>query len=233
MNREQRSEGRKNVGAILHRYYGLEGRSENGQQHEEEVGGVLRSDEAKLSGAKEREPRMVWKSQKSGSHMCGEEPTDASDSEELNQKSTDFNVSEYFKKLLEKASLNDLIQKAKHIEKEIKQNDNFMQSVVYNNYSKFMEAADTIINLKNSFGNVKEKVGEINEHLSFIDNHSHLVNNRIGKNYKKIKSLLHIKELLNGVHTIMSIPRRMFRFIIFGDYTQSLQLFIEARQAYF
>ncbi|ANQ05936.1 Uncharacterized protein PCOAH_00002910 [Plasmodium coatneyi] len=209
MNREKPNEGRKNVGAILHRYYGLDGRSRNGDQEE-------------------GESRMKWNSPKRSNEICTEEPIDVSDSEELNQKSTDFNVSEYFKKILQKATLKDLIQKAKNIEKEIKQKDNFMQSVVYENYNKFIKAADTIVNLKRNFKNVKDKIGDINEQLNSIDNNSHLMNNNIGKNYKKIKSLLQIKELLNGVHSIMSIPRRMFDLIILGDYTQSLQLFMEA-----
>ncbi|GAB64638.1 hypothetical protein PCYB_022080 [Plasmodium cynomolgi strain B] len=220
MNREKPSEGRKNVGAILHRYYGLDGGSGNGDQ-EQGVSVALRSNEAKLNGAKEGESHMMWKYPKKSNQMCTEEPIDVSDSEELNQKSTDFNVSEYFKKILQKATLKDLIQKAKNIEKEIKQNDNFMQSVVYENYNKFMKAADTIVDLKKDFGNVKNKIGDINEQLSCIDKNSHLVNKKIGKNYKKIKNLLQIKELLNGVHTIMSIPRRMFDLIILGDYTQS------------
>ncbi|CAA9986371.1 vacuolar protein sorting-associated protein 51, putative [Plasmodium knowlesi strain H] len=227
MNKDKPNEGRKNVGAILHRYYGLDGRSGNGDQ-EQAASAVLRSKEEKVNGAKEEESHIMWKSPKRSNEMLTQEPTDVSDSEELNKKSTDFNVSEYFKKILQKATLNDLIQKAKNIEKEIKQKDNFMQSVVYENYNKFIKAADTIVNLKKNFGNVKEKVRNINEHLSCIDNNSHLVNNKIGKNYKKIKCLLQIKELLNGVHNIMSIPRRMFDLIILGDYTQSLQLFIEA-----
>ncbi|EUD65321.1 hypothetical protein C922_04264 [Plasmodium inui San Antonio 1] len=228
MHREKPSEGRKNVGAILHRYYGLDGQSGTAKQEQGGVNGMVRSNEAKLNGGKEGESRIMWKSPKGGNQMCTEEPIDASDSEQLNQKSTDFNVSEYFKKMLQKASLKDLIQKAKNIEKEIKQNDNFMQSVVYENYNKFMKAADTIVNLKRNFGDVKDKIGDINEQLNCIDKNSHLVNNKIGKNYKKIRSLLQIKELLNGVHTIMSIPRRMFDLILLGDYTQSLQLFMEA-----
>lgn len=147
---------------------------------------------------------------------------------ELDKKSSEFNANSYFKKLLETSSLEDLIKKSKMIEKEIKQNDSFMQSVVYENYNKFIEAADTITNLKGHFKEVKEQIEVVDYWVQNIDASSMMINKEISTNFEKIENLLEIKVLLKDINKIMKIPQKMYSNVLQKEYIKSLKLFIEA-----
>ncbi|CRG93284.1 vacuolar protein sorting-associated protein 51, putative [Plasmodium gallinaceum] len=236
---------RKNIGSILYNYYNLDDENNVSKNEdtnnlnkkdcinkkiiiEEDAGSKLKINnhntkyELNTNVVKEKNTEKFIKNEK----MISKE--EIKDVDELDKKSCEFNVNNYFKKLLENSSLEELINKSKKIEKEIKQNDSFMQSLVYENYNKFIEAADTIIYLKKNFKNVKEKIKDINDHITYIDNNSNSVNNKVSKNFEKIENLIEIKKLLNDVNIIMKIPQNMFSYIIEKKYIKSLQIFIEA-----
>ncbi|ETW51906.1 hypothetical protein PFMALIP_00019 [Plasmodium falciparum MaliPS096_E11] len=147
--------------------------------------------------------------------------------DEFDMNCSNFNVNNYFKELLEKSSMYDLINKSKKVDKEIKQNDSCMQTLIYENYNKFINAADALVLLKEKFKCVKDKMKEINNHLDYIDKESNFLNNDIFKNYEKIENLIEIKKLLNHINEIMKIPEYMYSYILEKKYMKSLKMFIK------
>ncbi|CRH03116.1 vacuolar protein sorting-associated protein 51, putative [Plasmodium relictum] len=235
---------RKNVGSLLYNYYNLN--DENSVRKDEDINNLnkIYCINKKITeedvGSKLRNNNNITEYDLN-KNLINEKNTEKSieneriiskeqikDVDELDKKSSEFNVNNYFKKLLENSSLEELINKSKKIEKEIKQNDSFMQSLVYENYNKFIEAADTIIYLKKNFNGVKEKIKGINDHIEYIDNNSNSVCNKVSRNFEKIENLIEIKKLLNDINLIMKIPQNMFSFIVQKKYIKALQIFIEA-----
>ncbi|SOV74885.1 vacuolar protein sorting-associated protein 51, putative [Plasmodium reichenowi] len=147
--------------------------------------------------------------------------------DEFDMNCSNFNVNNYFKELLEKSSMYDLINKSKKVDKEIKQNDSCMQTLIYENYNKFINAADALVLLKEKFKCVKDKMKEINNHLDYIDKESNFLNNNIFINYEKIENLIEIKKLLNDINEIMKIPEYMYSYILKKKYMKSLKMFIK------
>ncbi|SOV20475.1 vacuolar protein sorting-associated protein 51, putative [Plasmodium sp. DRC-Itaito] len=146
---------------------------------------------------------------------------------EFDMDCSNFNVNDYFKELLEKSSMYDLINKSRKIDKEIKQNDSCMQTLIYENYNKFINAADSLVLLKEKFKCVKNKMNEINNDLEYIDKQSNFLNNDVFKNYEKIQNLIEIKKLLNDINEIMKIPEYMYSNILQKKYIKSLKMFIK------
>ncbi|SCL90244.1 vacuolar protein sorting-associated protein 51, putative [Plasmodium berghei] len=147
--------------------------------------------------------------------------------DELNKKSSEFNANIYFRKLLENSSLDDLINKSKKIEKEIKQNDNSIQSIVYENYNKFIYAEDIIVLVKNNFKKVKDKINLINQHIDYIDTSFKKTNKNISIEIEQVENIIQIKKLLKNINIIMQTPKEMFSLILKKKYIKALKLFIE------
>ncbi|KAI4840959.1 vacuolar protein sorting-associated protein 51 [Plasmodium brasilianum] len=227
MSNYNKSDRRKNVGSILCSYYNLE-RENNCNRKENHMNSLSYKDQVTRNDITDEDKYRKLKTDKGNTNDISKEMNSEVYIDELDKKSSEFNVNDYFKKLLEKSSLEELIHKSKKIEKEIKQNDSFMQSLVYENYSKFIDATDTIVLLKKNFKNVKEKIKNINDHLTYIDDNSNLVSSKVSENFEKIENLIQIKKLLNDINIIMKIPKNMFSLIIQRKYINSLKLFIEA-----
>ncbi|SBT30769.1 vacuolar protein sorting-associated protein 51, putative [Plasmodium ovale wallikeri] len=223
---------RKPVGSILHRYYNLEGENSSTSlklKGDTFAGHVTVEVEEQTEDAAMREETTMRKE----ATMRENNDNPATEGDELDCRSRDFNASEYFRRLLEESSLEDLISKSKKIEREIKQNDNFMQSVVYENYKKFIDAADAITFLKGNFKHVREKIKKINEHITHIDDSSNKVNRKVCNDLQKMENIINIKKVLHDVNTIMKMPKRMFSQIARKDYITALRMFIDAVPFFF
>lgn len=65
-----------------------------------------------------------------------------------NIESPQFNSQAYFKQFIKDRSLIEIIEKNNALFTESKQLENDLQNVVYENYSKFIQASDTISSIK-------------------------------------------------------------------------------------
>ncbi|SCL99567.1 vacuolar protein sorting-associated protein 51, putative [Plasmodium chabaudi adami] len=218
--------GRKSVGYLLNEYYNVENESREivtdlkiKNRNENVVKGYVSNTKLRKDGNESNTKT------KDGPSLENVETLNEMD--ELNKKSSEFNADIYFRRLLEKSTLDELINRSKKMEKEIKQNDHSIQSIVYENYNKFIYAGDTVVLLKNSFKDVKEKINLINQHIDCIGNSFKKTNNSISSEIEQVENIIQIKKLLKNIHTIMQTPKKMYSLIVVKKYIEALKLFIE------
>ncbi|KEG00646.1 vacuolar protein sorting-associated protein 51, putative [Plasmodium vinckei vinckei] len=218
-----RGERRKSVGNLLNEYYNIENESK-------EIVTDLKIKNKNENVVKGYVSNTKLRKDESGNEkdlVSLENDGILNKMDELNKKSSEFNADIYFRRLLEKCNLDDLINRSKKMEKEIKQNDNSIQSIVYENYNKFIYAGDTVVLLKNNFKQVKEKINLINKHIDYIDNSFKKTNKNTSSEIEQIENIIQIKKLLKNIHTIMQTPQKMYSLIIEKKYIEGLKLFIE------
>ncbi|CAD2096508.1 vacuolar protein sorting-associated protein 51, putative [Plasmodium vinckei] len=224
----KRGERRKGVGYLLNEYYNIENESKEvvtdlrvKNKNENVVKGYVSNTKLR----KDDNANTNGSYTKDGSNL--ESVDTLNEMDELNKKSSEFNADIYFRRLLEKSTLDDLINRSKKMEKEIKQNDNSIQSIVYENYNKFIYAGDTVVLLKNNFKQVKEKINLINQHIDCIDSSFKKTNKNTSSEIEQVENIIQIKKLLKNIHTIMQTPKNMYSLIIEKKYIEALKLFIE------
>ena len=77
---------------------------------------------------------------------------------EINLDSSQFEKDAFITKTLRDLPLAALLEKEKEIGREIGQLDQSMQSLVYDNYNKFIKATDTINQMRSDFTEIERYV---------------------------------------------------------------------------
>ncbi len=78
--------------------------------------------------------------------------------------------------MIQKMSFNDLLYKDDQLISEIKELDNNMQMLIYQNYNKFISATDTIRKMKDKVGNMEKDMEKVIESMDKITKKSEDIN---------------------------------------------------------
>lgn len=111
---------------------------------------------------------------------------------------------------------------------EIREIDGEMKTLVYENYSKFISATDTIRKMKSNVGNMESEMSRLNENMSGISKQSKLINEELGPNRKKIQQLSNVHNSLKRLQFIFELPNRLQHCLNKGRYSQAVKYYSKA-----
>merc|ERR1719387_1671597 len=78
-----------------------------------------------------------------------------------NLNSERFDLDAYYRNLLSKTVLRDLIERERALQSEVKTYDGDMQMLVYENYNKFISATDTIRSMRSKVDDMESKIRQL------------------------------------------------------------------------
>jgi hypothetical protein len=87
---------------------------------------------------------------------------------DLNLDNVGFDPRRYISNFLRSNTIKDLIKKNNEIEEEIKVHDHEIQSLVFENYSKFISSIDTVKQMKTDISKVDDKLKSLDESMDRI-----------------------------------------------------------------
>ncbi|XP_065071080.1 vacuolar protein sorting-associated protein 51 homolog [Rhopilema esculentum] len=140
-----------------------------------------------------------------------------------------FQYQSYLEKLFKEKALPELMDKETEIVKQIKSLDSDMQTLVYENYNKFISATDTIKKMKNDFHKMEDEMRKLDSTLSKVMEFSDDVSSAFQEKREQISKLSGIHILLQKLQFLFELPSRLNKCMDMGQYSIAVRYYIKAR----
>uniref|UniRef100_T1J0Z4 Vacuolar protein sorting-associated protein 51 homolog n=1 Tax=Strigamia maritima TaxID=126957 RepID=T1J0Z4_STRMM len=148
----------------------------------------------------------------------------------LHINSPHFNPDMYISKLIKERSLTDLMDHEREIHKEIQSLDSDMQTLVYENYNKFISATDTIRKMKNDFKRMEDEMDGLATNMESITTFSGQISNTLRDRRQQITKLASVHTLLKKLQFLFELPARLNKCIEDGLYSQAVRYYLKAEK---
>ncbi|KAF9972567.1 Vacuolar protein sorting-associated protein 51 [Actinomortierella ambigua] len=134
-----------------------------------------------------------------------------------------FEVDKYMHKMFVEKPLPGLIQADNDLVADIRQLDGDMKTLVYENYSKFLSATDTINKMKSNVDNLESEMARLTQNIGKIAASSSTINNSLGTKREKIRQLNGVHSLLTKLQFVFELPANLNHCLETGSYTQAVK----------
>lgn len=121
--------------------------------------------------------------------------------------------------------VSDLVSFTDDLRKEVKQLDSEMQMMVYDNYSKFIDATDTIRQMKTDVEMMEGEMNNLNSKMNLIADKATSLEASFQPNRSEVEKLLHLSKLLKKLDFLFSLPVRLKQLIRLGNYDLAVKNF--------
>ncbi|CAH8657372.1 unnamed protein product [Schistosoma margrebowiei] len=138
----------------------------------------------------------------------------------LNIDSPSFDPQLYLDKSLKTKDLSDLISEEKTLTDQIRSLDSDMQTLVYDNYSKFISATDTIRMMKSNFSYVQAEMNSLLQNIASIVSVSGTINGNLADKRKKLGTLTTTQLTLNKLNYLVELPVSLRKYMNKCDWDQ-------------
>ncbi|ORZ02980.1 Vps51/Vps67-domain-containing protein [Syncephalastrum racemosum] len=139
-----------------------------------------------------------------------------------------FEPSRYFARLLKEKTLSGLVARDNELVSEIRGIDGDMKTLVYENYSKFISATDTIHKMKSNVESMESEMSLLTDNINNITDHCTTLNTALGPNRDKIRRLTNVHNLLKRLQFIFDLPNRLNQCLATGNYHQAVKFYSRA-----
>lgn len=133
-----------------------------------------------------------------------------------------FDVNLYISGLLSKRSPSALIEADNTLRNDIRSLDSDMQTLVYDNYNKFISATDTIRDMNGRVESMDADMSQLNSSIVNITKETVYLSETFAPNRARISRLAGIKQLLTNLGFLFELPQRLTTAIEQGNYAQAV-----------
>lgn len=140
-----------------------------------------------------------------------------------------FKPEEYLEKLFKEKSLTELMDKEADISKQIRSLDSEMQTLVYENYNKFISATDTIRKMKHDFKKMEDEMDKLRENMSTITEFSEKITGTLQGKRQQITKLSGVHTLLKKLQFLFELPSRLNKCVEMKQYGLAVRYYTKAR----
>lgn len=130
--------------------------------------------------------------------------------QQFNIDSAAFNCQVYLKEFVRDRTLVQVIEKNNELFTESKALDNDQQTLVYENYSKFMAASDTLSELHKQMSALDSDLADLKSSVSKINSNYGALEDSMGMKWKQIRKLDTMEKDLNKLKYLSELPQ-MFK----------------------
>ncbi|KAI8385779.1 Vps51/Vps67-domain-containing protein [Blakeslea trispora] len=142
-----------------------------------------------------------------------------------------FDASKYFASLLKNKNLKELIEQDNQLvgaPVEIREIDGDMKTLVYENYSKFISATDTIRRMKSNVENMESEMARLSDNVAQISIQSKTIHQELSGDRKKIQQLSNIHNSLKRLQFVFDLPNRLQYCLNKKNHTQAVKYYSKA-----
>ncbi|XP_032497914.1 vacuolar protein sorting-associated protein 51 homolog isoform X2 [Phocoena sinus] len=149
---------------------------------------------------------------------AGPDPLDPTD---LNGAHFDPEV--YLDKLRRECPLAQLMDSETDMVRQIRALDSDMQTLVYENYNKFISATDTIRKMKNDFRKMEDEMDRLATNMAVITDFSARISTTLQDRHERITKLAGVHALLRKLQFLFELPSRLTKCVELGAYGQAVR----------
>lgn len=140
-----------------------------------------------------------------------------------------FDPEIYLNKLRKECSLAELMDQESCMVKQIRSLDSDMQTLVYENYNKFISATDTIRKMKNDFKKMEDEMDCLSTNMSAITEFSAKISGTLQDQHTQITKLSGVHTLLRKLQFLFELPARLNKCLELQAYAQAVSSHRRAR----
>ncbi|XP_066575064.1 vacuolar protein sorting-associated protein 51 homolog [Amia ocellicauda] len=141
-----------------------------------------------------------------------------------------FDPEIYLNKLRKECSLAELMDQESCMVKQIRALDSDMQTLVYENYNKFISATDTIRKMKNDFKKMEDEMDCLATNMAAITAFSACISSTLQDQHAQITKLSGVHSLLRKLQFLFELPGRLTQCVQQGALAQAVSLYSRAHR---
>lgn len=107
------------------------------------------------------------------------------------------------------SNVHDLLETEEHLALQVRTLDSSMQTLVYENYSRFIDATDAIRSIGVHVGNNKKGLATLNQNMETISETSREIETAVGTLRDSVVEKLRVKRLLTRLDTLLKLPQTL------------------------
>uniref|UniRef100_A0A6B2EL55 Vacuolar protein sorting-associated protein 51 homolog n=1 Tax=Phlebotomus kandelakii TaxID=1109342 RepID=A0A6B2EL55_9DIPT len=147
-----------------------------------------------------------------------------------NMDGSNFDADRYLEKLLKDSSLREIMDTEAKIVKETQTLHSDMQTLVYENYNKFISATDTIRKMKTDFKKMETEMNLLASNMNSITVFSEQITGTLQDTRQQLSKLSGKHSLLKRLQFLSTLPAKMKTLIEEENYAQAVQDYAHAQK---
>ncbi|KAI9474917.1 hypothetical protein BX667DRAFT_497814 [Coemansia mojavensis] len=132
-----------------------------------------------------------------------------------------FEAKRYLKKILVEQEASGLLAKDNELVSQVRQIDGEMKTMIYENYSKFISAAETIRKMKQDADFIDAEMSKLSRRVNEISSKTSKVNANFAQRREHIHRLSSEHRLLANLQLLFDLPDQLSRFISSGRFVDA------------
>uniref|UniRef100_A0A1Q3F808 Vacuolar protein sorting-associated protein 51 homolog n=1 Tax=Culex tarsalis TaxID=7177 RepID=A0A1Q3F808_CULTA len=141
-----------------------------------------------------------------------------------------FDPDRYLQKLLKECSLKQIMDTESTIVRQTQTLHSDMQTLVYENYNKFISATDTIRKMKTDFRSMEKEMNLLMSNMAEITEFSEKITDTLQGTRNQLTRLSGKHQLLKKLQFLSSLPAKLKTLIEEGNYQQAVQEYTHAQK---
>ena len=203
----------------LLQYYGGDNQSEKGNSSN------MSNKSTRGSGNKSANASNKSSSVESGASMKVKMSNDPYDMD-----ATSFDPDSYMQRLIKDNSLAALMNHEGNVVRQIHSLDSDMQTLVYENYNKFIAATDTIKKMRVDFRTTDDDMAELEDKMAAITKQSARVSESLRDRRQRTAQLAATHGLLKKMEFLFELPEKLKECIADKDYALGVKYYVRAQK---
>ncbi|KAG5671805.1 hypothetical protein PVAND_001980 [Polypedilum vanderplanki] len=144
--------------------------------------------------------------------------------------SASFDADKYLQKLLKTCNLKQIMDTEAIIVKDTQTLTSEMQTLVYENYNKFISATETIRKMKTDFLEMENEMKKLAENMKDITESSEQITNSLQDTRTQLTKLTEKSALLKKLSGISSLPSKLTQLVSEKNYTLAIHEYSRAKK---
>jgi hypothetical protein len=148
----------------------------------------------------------------------------------LNINGAAFNADQFTQKLIKEASLSQLMAQETEVVRQIGSLDSDMQTLVYENYNKFIAATDTIRKMRIDFRAMEDEMDALAGKMHNISSFSGQISETLKDRRSRIGQLSSTHALLKKLQFLFELPAKLKECIAEDDLPTGVKYYLRAQR---
>ena len=144
--------------------------------------------------------------------------------------SSSFDPELYSQKVIKEASLAQLMAQEGEVVRQIHSLDSDMQTLVYENYNKFIAATDTIKKMRVDFRDMEDEMDQLAEKMKSVTEKSNTINNSLKGKRHEVAKLSSTHALLKKLQFLFVLPAKLKSCIEDENWSVGVKFYVRAQR---
>lgn len=148
----------------------------------------------------------------------------------LDINGNNFNPDMYLDVLLKHANLKQIMDKEAEIVTQSQFLQSEMQTLVYENYNKFISATETVRKMRTDFRIMQEEMNKLSDNMNKITSFSAQISDSLKESGNNVSRLCGTRQLLDKLQFLFLLPSQLNKAITEGRYADAVHDFTHAQR---